>query len=65
MTDDLLNKWHIYKNEHYSLFTNLDFEQVKELHVKYFGAAPRVGSCRACIDDLLKKVFNHYENNKN
>ena len=63
----LKNKWEIFKHHHYSEFTNLDFDIVKEVYTKLYGPAPRNMNCHSCIQDLLKRVFiplEQYENDK-
>jgi hypothetical protein len=61
--EDLLPKWEVYKKDHYSQFTNLEYEVLKEYHAKAFGFAARNTNCAGCIMELIKKVFTHYEQN--
>jgi hypothetical protein len=61
MIEDLLQKWEVYKKDHYSQFTNLDLEVLKEYHAQNFGYAFRNMGCASCINELIKSVFKHYE----
>ena len=71
MTEEIYNsllplkeKWETYKEHHFSPFTNLDYEIVKEAYAKLHGAPPRNMSCQACIRELLRMVFLPFENYK-
>ena len=58
----LKEKWETYKEHHYSPFTNMDYEIVKEAYAKLHGPPPRNLSCQACIRELLRMVFLPFEN---
>lgn len=57
--------WRTYVEEHFSPFTNQQYEVIREAYAKMYGPPPRNLHCRSCIDDLLKKVFYAYEEFKN
>lgn len=61
---ELLPKWEVLKSDHYSIFTNLDLEIVKEAHAKMFGYAARNTNCRSCVEELIMKVFKQYDKDK-
>lgn len=60
----LKEKWETYKEHHFSPFTNLDYEIVREVYSKLHGPPPRNTSCQACIRELLRMVFLPFENYK-
>jgi hypothetical protein len=54
-------KWEVYKTEHHSTFTNIDFHIVQEAWAKMFGAPPRNLGCQSCVQELLSRVFNQFD----
>jgi hypothetical protein len=71
MTEEIYNillplkdKWETYKEHHYSEFTNIDYEIVKDAYAKLHGPPPRNLSCQSCIRELLRVVFLPFDNFK-
>jgi hypothetical protein len=58
----LKSKWEVYKSEHHSIFTNIDFKIVQEAWSKMYGEPPRNLGCQSCVQELITRVFIQFDN---
>ena len=58
----LKHKWEVYKTEHHSIFTNIDFKLVQEAWSKMYGEPPRNLGCQSCVQELITRVFIQFDN---